>query len=47
MGVDNSNQMKENIYFFKNKTLAPNEIQEVNDIFKDMPISLIDPRLWD
>ena len=46
IGVDNIEQLKENIEIFKVKTIKPKDIQYINNVFSDVPNKLINPRQW-
>jgi len=46
IGVDNLEQLKENIELFKVKILKPKDIQYINNVFSNVPNKLINPSIW-
>ena len=46
MGVDNSEQLINNIELFKVRKLNNNEFNLVKETFKNVPKKLLNPLLW-
>ncbi len=46
MGMENLNQLDQNVALFQNSRLNENECREIEEAFSDLPEELLNPALW-